>query len=116
MDPQTVRMIVESVPPELYFLLWKAIVVFFLTVMMANIIKNFAVYIRLRFSDLFSKRTVIIYDDFEGVIEEISLSGIFIRDRRGVTKFVPLSRWYMGDIRYPNTLGNRRKEDKNEIE
>lgn len=110
-DPATVKLIVDSIPPELYFMLWKACVVFFLTVLMASIIKSLAVYVRLRFSDLFSKRTLIIYDGFEGIIEEISLAGIFIRNREGVTKFVPLNRWYMGDIKYPNTLDNRDSDE-----
>ena len=110
LDTQAISEIVNAVPIELYFLLWKAIVVFFLTVLMANVVKNFAIYVRLRFSDLFSKRTLIIYDGFEGIIEEISVMGIFIRNKEGVTKFVPLSRWYMGDIRYPNTLDHHEKE------
>jgi hypothetical protein len=109
-DPHVVAEIVNAVPPELYFLLWKAIVVFFLTVLMAATIKNLAVYVRLRFSDLFSKRTLIIYDGFEGIIEEISITGIFIRNREGVTKFVPLNRWYMGDIRYPNVIDHKDEE------
>ena len=109
-DPQAIVEMVNAVPVELYFLLWKAILVFFLTVLMANVIKNFAMYVRLRFSDIFSKRTLIIYDGFEGVIEEISLTGIFIVNNEGVTKFVPLNRWYMGDIRYPNTMPD--KDDK----
>lgn len=103
-ERQAILEIVNAVPLELYFILWKAMVVVFLTIMLTNIIKNFAMYLRLRFSDIFSKRTVIIYDGFEGIIEEISMTGIFIRDRAGVTKFVPLSRWFMGDIRYPNSL------------
>ena len=112
LDPQAISEIVNAVPIELYFLLWKAIVIFFLTVLMANIVKNFAMYVRLRFSDIFSKRTLIIYDGFEGIIEEISLTGIFIRNKDGVTKFVPLNRWYMGDIRYPNTLDHEDCEKK----
>lgn len=110
LDPQVVAEIVNAVPIELYFLLWKALVVFFLTVLMASVVKQFSVYIRLRFSDLFSKRTLIIYDGFEGIIEEISYSGIFIRNKDGVTKFVPLNRWYMGDIRYPNVIDKESNE------
>jgi len=104
MEKDVIIDIVNGVPLELYFVLWKALLVLFITLMLTNIIKNIAIYVRLRFSDLFSKRTVIIYDGFEGIIEEISIIGIFIRNVDGVTKFVPLSRWYMGDIRYPNTL------------
>lgn len=114
MEAQVIADIVNSVPLELYFFLWKGMVVFFLSIVIANSIRNFATYLRIRFSDIFSKRAVIIYDGFEGVIEEISLTGIFIRSREGVTKFVPLSRWFMGDIRYPNALHNKRKEDETE--
>lgn len=110
-DPHAIQQMVNSVPIELYFLIWKACLTFFMTVLMAHIIKNLAMFVRLRFSDLFSKRTLIIYDGFEGVIEEISMSGIFIRDKNGVTKFIPLNRWYMGDIRYPNTLDNKCEMD-----
>ncbi len=72
--------------------------------------KNVAIYVRLRFSDLFSRRNIIIYDGFEGVIEEISFNGIFIKNLGGVIKFIPLNRWYMGDIRYPNTLNKDKKQ------
>lgn len=104
LDPSVITEIVNAIPIELYFLLWKVLLLFFLTVIMTNVIKNLAIYVRLRFSDIFSKRTLIVYDGFEGIIEEISLTGIFIRNKEGMTKFVPLNRWYIGDIRYPNTL------------
>lgn len=109
---QTIIEIIDVVGPELYFLLFKGIVGLIILNLITNLTKNVAIYVRLRFSDLFSKRTVIIYNGFEGVIEEISLYGIFIKDINGVTKFVPLNRWYMGDIRYPNTLIQH--EDDNE--
>lgn len=109
MEAQVIAEIVNSIPMELYFFLWKGMVIFFLTIMAANWIRNLATYLRLRFSDIFSKRTVIIYDGFEGVVEEISMTGIFIRNKEGVTKFVSLNRWYMGDIRYPNHLGRDKK-------
>lgn len=96
--------IIKSVDSQLWGLLIKAFIGFAAFQVIRGIASNLAIYVRIRFSDLFSKRTVIVYDGFEGVIEEISMSGIFMRSKDGVTKFVPLSRWYFGDIRYPNTL------------
>lgn len=101
---QTIIEILSSVDAELYWLLLKFFLAFTGFQIITGFARNLSIYIRLRFSDLFSKRTVIIYNDFEGVIEEISLNGIFIRNRDGVTMYVPLNRWYMGSIKYPNAL------------
>jgi len=112
METQLADQIMEllnEIAPELYGIFIKGVILLIIMNMIVNITRNIAIYVRLRFSDLFSKRTLIIYDGFEGVIEEISLMGIFIRNSQGITKFIPLSRWQMGDIRYPNKLneGNR---------
>lgn len=101
---QTIIEILDAVSPELYFLLFKGIISLIIINIIISLTKNVAIYVRLRFSDLFSKRNVIIYDGFEGIIEEISFNGIFIKNVNGVIKFIPLNRWHMGDIRYPNIL------------
>ena len=105
MEAKILLEMLNAIEIDLYFLLFKVCVVLFVSLMLSNFIRSAAIYVKLRFSDLFSKRTVIVYDGFKGVIEEISMAGIFIRNKDGVTKFIPLNRWYMGDIQYPNSLG-----------
>ena len=101
---EAILAILNAIDGNLWKVLLNAFIGFAAFQMLRTLATNLSIYIRLRFSDLFSKRTVIMYDGFEGIIEEISMTGIFIRNKEGVTKFVPLNRWYMGDIKYPNNL------------
>lgn len=96
--------IITQIEPHLYWMLFKACAVFFFTILLTNSIKSLAIYVRLRFSDLIAKRTVIEYDGFRGVIEEISMNGVFIKNANGDTKFVPITRWNFGSIIYPNNI------------
>lgn len=97
----TLMKVLNDISPELYGFFIKGVILLIIINMIVNLTKNIAIYVRLRFSDVVSKRSIIQYDGFEGIVDEISLMGIFIKNNDGVVKFIPLGRWNMGDIRYP---------------
>lgn len=92
----------KAIEPQLFWLLIQGMGAFFAGVIVTGIIKQLAIYVRLRVSDIFSVRMPIDIDGFKGVIQEITYSGIFIKNDEGVTKFIPLSRWQYCDIKFPD--------------
>lgn len=107
---EAIRRMLEAITPEMYFLLWKAMLGIVVFNMVISLCRSISLYLRIRMSNHFSTRTLIIYDGFEGVIEEINIGGIFLKNKKGETKYVPLTKWYEGDIRYPNALEDHKDE------
>jgi hypothetical protein len=102
----------KTIDLGLFWMLIQVMGVFFSAYIITGILKQLSIYIRLRVSDIFSVRMPIEIDGFSGVIKEIRFTGIFVENKEGVIKFIPLNRWQYCDIRFPDLktfLGDKDK-------